>query len=179
MSRPPGATHSSTQSYTIPSIIFLGLTLFHPPPAVDFVGQVLELLSHINKRVKASQAIPLPLAALAAAAALPGAPPAPLPTLFTPAKSSTTSTAATPATAAVGQAGAAGSPLVRSFGLVYVDLALPRATPAEQLAAVRREGGGVYWCPMQRSNSAQTGWSDSAKAYDHMWQLSLRGMPFC
>lgn len=149
MSRPPGATQSSTQSYTIPSIIFLGLTLFHPPPAVDFVGQVLELLSHINKRVKASQAIPLPLAALAAAAALPGAPPAPQPTLFTPpsaaSKAATTGTAATPAAAAPagGQAGAAGSPLVRSFGLVYVDLALPRATPAEQLAAVRREGGLV------------------------------------
>ena len=76
----------------------------------------MEVLSHINKRVKNSATIRLPLLPLLQLA-----------------------TQQPPAAAAAGGGSApapSSSPLVRSFALVYADMAAERATAEEQLAAV-------------------------------------------
>jgi hypothetical protein len=74
--------------------------------------QVLELLSHINKRVKALPGCSLPLL--------------PLLQLAVGGGSSSSSSSATPP-----------SPMVASFALVYVEMGQPWSPPEEQLQAVR------------------------------------------
>ncbi len=64
--------------------------------------QVMEVLSHVNKRVKGQTSIKLPLTELVAMAT-----------------------------------DAASQPMVRSFSLVYAEMAFDRAAPADKLAVVR------------------------------------------
>ncbi|CAI7781424.1 unnamed protein product [Closterium sp. NIES-53] len=86
--------------------------------------KVMEMLAHINKRVRGASAIHLPLSDLLALyCSATATPPAPSP--------SSTSTTTTPAPLLP-----APHPLTASFALVYTDMAFQRATPEEQAAAV-------------------------------------------
>ena len=73
----------------------------------------MEVLSHVNKRVKGQTLIKLPLTELV--------------TLAT---------------------GTASQPMVRSFALVYAEMAFDRAAPAEKLAVVRNWGLQLRWSSM-------------------------------
>jgi hypothetical protein len=104
-SRTSGRMHA----HSAPSNFFVLLALHCP-----VLPQVLELLSHINKRVKALPGCSLPL----------------LPLLQLAVGGSSSSSA--PA-----------SPMVASFALVYVEMGQPRAPAEEQLQAVSRVGAGL------------------------------------
>lgn len=122
--------------------------------------KVLEILSHVNKRLKALPRLRLPTAdlltlftgATGAAAAATAAATAPG-TAATPASSTATSDAAAVAAVASSAVAAACAPaavaavaatattpppppLVKNFALVYLEMACDRADPAEQIALV-------------------------------------------
>ena len=86
---------------------------------------MLELLGHVNKRLKASKAMALPLLPLARLATGAGAP------------------------------AVAGAPMVRSFGLVYTEMAVERAGPGDLLAAVRGRRGAER-CVCGGSGASET-----------------------
>jgi len=102
-----------------------------PPPA-----QILEILSHVNKRVKAAKALHLPLWPLLALAI---GTPATAPDLLAPTAGAAASDGGTGAAA-----GPAANPMVRNFALVYSEMAFERASSEEQAAAVSaaHNGGG-------------------------------------
>ncbi|CAI5535827.1 unnamed protein product [Closterium sp. Naga37s-1] len=86
--------------------------------------KVMEMLAHINKRVRGASAIHLPLSDLLALyCSATATTPAP-----SPSSTSTTTTSAPLLPAP--------HPLTASFALVYTDMAFQRATPEEQAAAV-------------------------------------------
>ena len=93
----------------------------------------MEILSHVNKRVKGHPSIKLPLRELL-----------PLAAVVTPATTTTTTTATPDDTAAAAPASpavsAAALSMVRSFALVYLEMAFERSTPEERKEAV--SGGG-------------------------------------
>jgi hypothetical protein len=74
----------------------------------------MEILAHVNKRIKGQAFIKLPLKELLPLVALPAA-----------------DQPAAPASQA----------MVRSFGLVYLEMAFERATPQERLEGVSAEEG--------------------------------------
>lgn len=117
----------------MPIIIVKSISLKHMKhnciPHVSLLfQQVMEILTHVNKRVKGQPSIKLPVKELLPlAAAMP--PPAADPQA--------------PSTSPAAQA------MVRSFALVYLEMAFDRASPEERYEAVR-----VWRTPL--SSSCQT-----------------------
>ncbi|GJP72793.1 hypothetical protein CLOP_g3551 [Closterium sp. NIES-67] len=113
--------------------------------------KVMEMLAHINKRVRGASSIHLPLSDLLAlycsATGTPINPPTATPASATPSAPSATAPLATapPATAPPSSSTPTAAPtpplpsphpLTASFALVYTDMAFQRASPTQQAAAV-------------------------------------------